>query len=243
MDASDHAVATDDAVRWLRSLPESSVDAIITDPPYSSGGFNESGRRGGSSSSKALPWLMGDAMSTQAIAHLIREVALEARRVVKPGATMSMFCDWKMVPVFTPAVESAGWRWRSQVVWDKGAPGHHGVGGFTPQHEMVLHFADPSTRYLCGVPNVIRVPRVHHAERDHPTQKPVDLLVALMRPIIEPGTGAVIADPFAGSGTIIEAAARFGAVAWCCDADPTHRPALERRARGAGVQPAMEGLL
>lgn len=65
MDASDHAVATDDAVRWLRSLPESSVDAIITDPPYSSGGFNESGRRGGSSSSKALPWLMGDAMSTQ----------------------------------------------------------------------------------------------------------------------------------------------------------------------------------
>lgn len=32
-----------------------------------------------------LPWLLGDAMSTQAIAHLIREAALEMRRVTKAG--------------------------------------------------------------------------------------------------------------------------------------------------------------
>lgn len=229
-----HLVATEDAIRWLRTLPAGSVDHMLSDPPYSSGGFNESQRRSGSSQSKSMPWLQGDALWTLAMAHLLREVALEARRVIKPGGTMSLFSDWKMVPVFVSVVESAGWRWRAQIVWDKMNFGHG--RGWMPQHEMVLHFADASTRYVKCVPNVIRCARVPNASREHPTQKPVDLLCALLAPVVEPGTHAVIADPFAGSGSLIEACQRLGLTAWCCDADPAHAPAMQRRAEQRGLQ-------
>lgn len=210
---------------------------MLSDPPYSSGGFNEAQRRSGSSESRSMPWLQGDALGTLAMSHLLREVALEARRVIKPGGTMSLFSDWKMVPVFAPVVESAGWRWRAQIVWDKLSQGSG--NGWMPQHEMVLHFADASTRYVKGVPNVIRCARVPNASREHPTQKPVDLLCALLSPVVEPGVHAVIADPFAGSGSLIEACRRLGLTAWCCDADPAHAPAMQRRASGIANQEAL----
>jgi site-specific DNA-methyltransferase (adenine-specific) len=40
-----------DALGVLRSMPTASVDAVITDPPYSSGGFTR-GDRAGSTSTK-----------------------------------------------------------------------------------------------------------------------------------------------------------------------------------------------
>lgn len=234
-----HQVATEDAVRWLRSLASASADCCLTDPPYSSGGFNESERRSGSSTTKLkMPWLMGDALGTLAMSHLIREVALEVRRVVRPGGTFSVFSDWKMVPVFAPVIESAGWRWRAQIVWDKLSQGSG--QGWMPQHEMVLHFADATTEYSAHAGNVLRCARVPAAQREHATQKPVDLLVALLRPNL-PREGVVV-DPFAGSGSLIEAAARLGAFAWACDADPAHRPAMERRATGVGVQSSLSSL-
>lgn len=107
----EHTITIDDAIRWLRTLPTASVDMVLSDPPYASGGYNESQRRGGSSSSDQLPWLLGDALGTMAMAYLIREVALECRRIVKPGGAMSLFCDWKMLPVLPPVIESAGWRY------------------------------------------------------------------------------------------------------------------------------------
>lgn len=233
-----HTAATDDAVRFLRSLPAGSADCVVTDPPYSSGGFNESQRAAGSSESRSLPWLMGDAMGTLGMSHLLREFALEARRVVKPAGSLNVFSDWKMATLFAPVVESAGWRYRALCVWDKE---HFGQGmGYLPQHELILHFADVSTRYHGQIANVIRCKRVRHTERDHPTQKPVDLLVALLRPICP--AGGIVVDPFAGSGSIIEAAERIGATAWTCDADPAHRPAAERRARGTATQPGLGGL-
>lgn len=232
-----HTVATDDAVRFLRSLAAGSADCVVTDPPYSSGGFNESGRSAGSSTSDILPWLKGDALSTLGMSHLLREFALEARRVVKPAGSMHVFCDWKMAGIFAPVIESAGWRYRSLIVWDKGSPGSG--QGFRPQHELVLHFADPTTTYHAHPGNLIRCPRVPNVQREHPTQKPLELLVALLTPVCP--RGGVVVDPFAGSGSIIEAADRIGATAWVCDADVTHRAAADRRARSEGTQPSLLG--
>lgn len=233
-----HQVAVDDAIRWLRALPRASADLAQTDPPYSSGGFNESGRRSGSSSSDSMPWLLGDGLSTPGICHLIREVALELRRVVKPTGALNMFTDFKMAAILAPVMESAGWRYRALIVWDKTS---HGSGqGWMPQHELIMHFGSADTVYLAHQPNVIRCKRVGKDEREHVTQKPVDLLVALGRPHLT--TGSVAIDPFAGSGTMIEAATRLGAVAWCADADPRHLPAMERRAKYSGVAQALPGL-
>lgn len=226
MTSTPHSIATDDAIRWLRKLPQHSVDLVLSDPPYSSGGFNESQRRGGTSTSDTMPWLLGDALSTPAIGYLVREVALECRRVVRPGGAMQLFTDWKMATILPPIVESAGWRYRALVVWDKGS---HGSGqGWLPQHELVMVFADPAVEWHAHTSNVIRCSRISPKAREHVTEKPTNLLVALMRPHVS--RGGVVADPFAGSGSLILAADRMGATAWCCDADPQHLPTMERRA-------------
>jgi len=34
-----------DALTWLQTLPDSSVDALITDPPYASGGLHAGDRK------------------------------------------------------------------------------------------------------------------------------------------------------------------------------------------------------
>lgn len=235
---SGHVVAINDAIRWLRGLPDASVDLVLTDPPYSSGGFNESGRRSGSSYSRDMPWLMGDALSTPGICHLIREVAIECRRVVKSTGAMDLFTDFKMAAILAPVIESAGWRYRSLIVWDKTS---HGSGqGWMPQHELVMHFGSADTVYLAHQPNVIRCRRVPKDEREHPTQKPEDLLLTLMRPHVV--SGGVVADPFAGSGSVMGAASRLGAVAWCCDADPERLPAMRRRAEYSGVPQTLPGM-
>lgn len=233
-----HQIATDDAVRWLRQLPAASVDLALTDPPYSSGGYNESGRRSGSSSSDSMPWLLGDGLSTPGICYLIREVALELRRVVKGTGALDMFTDFKMAAILAPVMESAGWRYRSLIVWDKTSQGSG--QGWMPQHELIMHFGSADTAYLTSQANVIRCKRVAKDAREHVTEKPVDLLVALMRPHVL--GGGVVVDPFAGSGSVIEAASRLGAVAWCCDADPGRLPAMQRRAEYSGIAQALPGL-
>lgn len=57
----------------------------------------------------------------------------------------------------------------------------------------------------------------------------------------DPECEQLAVDPFAGSGSIIEAADRIGATAWVCDADVTHRAAADRRARSEGTQPSLLG--
>lgn len=197
-----------DCLDAMADLPDACVDAVITDPPYCSGGVMESGKgrakgqglRGGSG---RFQWFDGDNMTTAGLAFLLRSMACEALRVVKSSGHLLVFADWRMVPSLGPALESAGWRSRNIVVWDKG---HFGLGtGFRPTHEMILHLTHRAPEFhSASVGNVIRVSRVPNKEREHPTEKPLDLMRQLIR-VVTPKSGTVL-DPFAGSGTTLVAA-------------------------------------
>jgi site-specific DNA-methyltransferase (adenine-specific) len=193
-----------DALTVLRSLPADSVDAIITDPPYCAGAVSEASRSAAkgqglrSGNIKRFGWFVGDNMGTAGLAFLLRDVAFEAVRVVKPTGSLLVFCDWRMVATLQPAIESAGVRSQNLVVWDKG---HAGLGmGFRAQHELMLHFTFGSPEYHDrSTGNVLQVGRVAADDREHQTQKPVDLLRRLVR-VVAPDGGTVL-DPFCGSGT------------------------------------------
>ena len=193
----------------MRAMPGASVDAIVTDPPYCSGGFTESQRKqanGQGLRSETLAdvgWFDGDKMGTSGITWLLRSIAFEACRVLKPTGTMSFFTDWRMVSNLQPAVESAGMQFRSLIVWDKEQPG---LGfGFRAQHELILHFAPGKPEYHDkSTGNVIRVSRERWEY--HQTQKPVDLMRRLIR-VVAPEDGVVL-DPFMGSGSTGVAALR-----------------------------------
>lgn len=178
------------------------VDAVITDPPYCSGGATEAakgrathqGLRTETMASGRFSWFDSDNMTTAGLCELLRSMCVRAP-LVEAGSILC-FCDWRMVSSLSPAMESAGYRLRNICVWNKG---HFGCGtGFRPQHEFILHLSKRSPDFhSASVGNVIDCKRQN--DREHPTQKPVALLKKLIA-VIAPAGGSVL-DPFMGSGS------------------------------------------
>jgi site-specific DNA-methyltransferase (adenine-specific) len=114
-----------------------------------------------------------------------------------------MFCDWRMYPMLSGAVESSGLRLQNMIVWDKG---NAGLGcGFRPQHELIIHLVKGVGKYHStrGL-NVYGAKRIHAKQKLHPTEKPIELLTELIQVVTPPG--GVVLDPFAGSGSTGKAA-------------------------------------
>lgn len=221
-----------DCLERLRELPSASVDAVVTDPPYCSGSVSEASRsaaKGQGLRSENLTrfgWFTGDNMGTAGLVFLLRSVAFECVRVMKPTGSMLVFCDWRMFPSIAPAIESAGLRYQNLVVWDKG---NAGLGtGFRAQHELVLHFTNGSPEYHDrSAGNVLRCRRVGALDREHQTQKPLELMQRVLR-VVAPAGGAVL-DPFAGSGTTGAAALSLGMSFFGIEREPQYVEIARRR--------------
>jgi site-specific DNA-methyltransferase (adenine-specific) len=235
-------VVEGDALPVLWEMPDASVDAIITDPPYCAGAVSEASRTRAagqglrSENLRRFGWFTGDNMGTAGLAFLLRAVAFEAVRVVKPTGSLLVFCDWRMVASLQPAIESAGVRFQNLVVWDKRAMG---LGtGFRAQHELILHFTFGSPEYHdMGTGNVIECGRVVAGEREHQTQKPLGVLSQLVR-VVTP-VGGLVADPFAGSGSTGCAAVAMGRRFVGMERDAAHVETARRRIAEAESRPSM----
>jgi site-specific DNA-methyltransferase (adenine-specific) len=218
------AVIQGEALDELGKLEASSVDAIVCDPPYCSGGFLESqrtGSRGQGLQSETIArdgWFDGDNMGSMGLAWLVRGLAVHAFRVLKPQGSLLFFCDWRQLPALVAPAESSGLRYRSLVVWDKGY-GALGVG-FRARHEIIVHLAKGGGRYYArDVGNVVECGRIGRAtERLHYTEKPLALMRTLIR-VVAPRGGLVV-DPFAGSGSTLVAARQLGIRALGIERDP-----------------------
>lgn len=216
-----------DALRLLAEMPDESVDTVLTDPPYSSGTRREAAKtlRAKSMLRSEREWFGTDSLTTNGFTWLMREIAVECHRLLRPGGHLFSFIDWRMMPVLSGAIESADLRPMSLVVWDKG---HFGMGAhFRNQHELILHFAkgDPAAALRHDVSNVIRQRTV--PDSDHPTQKPTALLGVLLS-VVTPKGGTVL-DPFAGSGSTLVAAADAGMKAIGIEREAGYCSMIERR--------------
>ncbi|QAB18713.1 site-specific DNA-methyltransferase [Leucobacter muris] len=88
-----------EALAEMRRLPDGSVDTIVTDPPFSSGGRREAARSLRKSMIHSMEddaWIAGDGMSTRGFVWTMREFGWEARRVLRPGGHLLAFIDWRM---------------------------------------------------------------------------------------------------------------------------------------------------
>lgn len=197
-----------DSVELMRSLPDSSVDCVLTDPPYSSG-TTESGKTAMNKtmtrSTKAGGrdrWFGSDSLSTAGFLHLMRCAALEWQRVLRPGGHALCFIDWRMSSHLSAAIESADLRPVNVLVWDKTyiQMGRH----YRHQHEFILHFTKGTGRapFRRDVGNVLQCKPVRGGA--HPTEKPTALLETLLSVVTQPGD--VVLDPFAGSHATAAAA-------------------------------------
>lgn len=215
-----------DALAVLRELPDASVDAVITDPPYSSGGMVRGDRtqstttkyslgkawadRDGNVSKPAKTYegFTGDTRDQRGYLVWSSMWMTECQRILKPGGTFAVFTDWRQLPTTTDAVQAGGLVWRAVAVWDKGV-GRPVKGRFRNHVEYVVWatngpHSDPQEVYPS---TVLRYSSPTSANRVHLTEKPVGLVEELLT--LTPAE-CVVLDPFMGSGTTGVAAVQTG---------------------------------
>lgn len=105
-----------DTLAVLAELETGSVDALITDPPYSSGGMVRSDRMAktsteyvqSDSANQSLTDFSGDNRDQRAYAQWMALWLTEASRVVNPGGVALLFTDWRQLPSTTDALQAGG---------------------------------------------------------------------------------------------------------------------------------------
>lgn len=196
-----------DALDVLEAIE--AADAFVMDPPYASGSRTEASKSSSGAMLRAGRFanrpIELDQMTTTGFVWLMRHVAMEARRMLPDGGSLLSFIDWRQWPNLVGAVETCNLRVQGMVVWDKGSMG---LGnGFRAQHELVCHASKGvPTIHNKGAGNVISHPRIDPI--DHPSPKPVPVMARLIDVVSVPG--ALIVDPFMGSGSTLRAAKNIG---------------------------------
>lgn len=134
----------------------------------------------------------------------------EAARIIKPGGCLLCFCRWDSAEAFRLAIGWAGLSVRSQLVWDREVHGTGDVYGTPgPQHDTIWFATKGRYKFPGRRPvSVMRAQRLMGQALRHPNEKPLRLLIELVRAFVPPG-GQVV-DPFVGSGTTGEACVKLG---------------------------------
>lgn len=214
---SDWTLHQGEALATLQTLDAATVDAVICDPPYNSGGRTFTDRKRGtrdkyttSGAGEHLPEFLGDNRDQRSWITWCALWLSECLRATVPGGSLLMATDWRQFPAASDALQVAGWTWRGVVTWVK--PRHRSRpvrGGFWSQTEYWLWAVNGQLRrdHEVYLPGVIEAAAPGAAERQHPTEKPLPLMRELVR--IAPESGTVL-DPFAGSGATGAAALEQG---------------------------------
>lgn len=208
--SSKHHLQLGNAEELLAGLPENTFEVILTDPPYGvdAGTFR--------ASMNVMHEYDDD---WDSVKHLLIVLASQGYRVAKQQAHAYVFCDVLMFPDVRDIFDDSGWAvWPRPLIWFKDV-GHIPNANLGPQrrYECIL-YANKGNKVVTGLyPDVISCPAVN--EKFHAAQKPVDLLVNLLRRSVM--TGDKILDPFCGSGSIFEAAEKCQCSATGFDNDPS----------------------
>jgi len=154
---SQFALAQMDAVDWLQTLQDNSVDLIVTDPPYES---LEKHRAVGTTTrlknSKASSNDWFEIFPNNRFEELFEEFF----RVLKKHRHLYLFCDAETMFVAKPIAEKVGFRFWKPLVWDKKkmGMGYH----YRSRYELILFF-EKGKRKLndLSITDIIEEPRIY----------------------------------------------------------------------------------
>lgn len=191
------SLVQDDAIHFLKSLPDESVDLIVTDPAYS--GMNQKLKLGrgkiigryADAGKKDAKWF-GEFHDTE---QNYKSFLEECYRVMKNNRHIYIMFDSYSLLSLAPVVREV-FDVKNVLCWDKAniGLGHY----FRRRHEFIL-FASKGKRALNSknIPDVWKIKRVVSSQ--YPTQKPVEVFELMMKG--SANKDYVVCDPFLGSGS------------------------------------------
>jgi site-specific DNA-methyltransferase (adenine-specific) len=193
----DFTLAQGDAVEWLRTQNDRSVQLLVTDPPYES---LEKHRAVGTTTRLKVSKASSNEWFRVFPNARFEELFVEVHRVLDRNTHFYLFCDQETAFIAKPIAERVGFKFWKPLVWDKMVigMGYH----YRARYEFILFFEKGKRRLNnLGVPDVLTAKRVHGG---YPTEKPLSICQQLVSQ--STAAGELVADPFMGSGVVGEAA-------------------------------------
>jgi site-specific DNA-methyltransferase (adenine-specific) len=216
-----------DAVAWLRSLPDASVDLVVTDPPYES---LEKHRAVGTTTRLKHSKSSSNDWFTVFPNARFEELFRETWRVMKKNTHFYLYCDQETAFVAKPIAEKVGFKFWKPLIWHKLAigMGYH----YRSTYEFILFF-EKGKRKLAdlGISDVIAEKRIHNG---YPTEKPVRVNEILISQSSVPGE--IVIDPFMGTASAGTAAVGLGRSFWGNDISEKAIAIAEERLAAKGAE-------
>ena len=175
-----------DSFNILKYLDTNSIDMVVTDPPYGME-FRSNYRK-----------VRYERIANDGNVDWTEEVIGELYRVMKPDTALYWFCSFHSIDVFLSVIKNK-FNIKNILIWEKNNTGMGDLtGSYAPKYEMII-FAHKRRRLLNGRrdPDILHFNRT--GNKNHPTEKPVDLLEYLISK--SSNEGDLILDPFIGSGS------------------------------------------
>ena len=224
-------VITGDCLDVLPTLAAGSIDAVVTDPPYGIGYASSRTTRPDGTPRRKAASFGSDKFDPRWLYDLAR--------LTTPDSMLYCFTRWDMIDRWRIEIEAAGFKVKQRLIWDKR---HWKMGDlryYGSQIEDVLFcvkgtpamqwpkrsgnlFSSSSSAYL------------PEGQYNHPTQKPEVILRQFVKDSTRPG--ALVLDPFCGSGTTGVACVQTGRRFIGIEIDPGYADIARARIAKAAEQ-------
>ena len=190
----------DDCLNILKTIPDESIDLVVTDCPYRivSGGcttntFKSGGILDRDSSDNIKTGKLFDNNDIE-----FSEWLPDLYRVLKDGTHCYIMINARNLKDLQTECELVGFEFQNLLVWDKGNSVLN--KWYMNAFELILMLRKGTAKNITdmGTSNILRTPNII-GRKFHPTEKPVELIKILVSNSSEPGE--VILDPFMGSGS------------------------------------------
>jgi DNA modification methylase len=197
---------------------------------------------GGQLRAKDRP-LANDFLDDAAFAALLRAWFANLARVLRPGGAFYLWGGYANIANYPAALAAAGLYFSQAIIWVKEHPvltrkdfmGNHEWCFYGWREGAAHHFYGPP-----NVPDVWEVPKVAPQAMVHLTEKPVELARRALA--YSSQAGALVLDPFAGSGSTLIAAEQTARRACLVELDPAYCDVIvERWQRFSGRKAVRHG--
>jgi DNA modification methylase len=235
---------------YARLLEGERADLVLTDPPFN---VRVDGNVSGLGKVRHEEFAMASGEMSEAEFTAFLSTFLGcAKAHSRDGAILFVFMDWRHLFELTCAGREQGLVAKNLIVWAKD---NAGMGTFyRSKHELGFVFKNGEAahtntfelgqhgRYRTNVWEYAGVNTFRSGRLDelamHPTVKPVAMLADAIRDVTK--RGAVVLDPFAGSGSTLIAAEKTGRHARCIEYEPRYCDVIVRRWQDYTGKPALD---
>jgi len=224
-----------DALEGLRRIEDSSVDLVVTDPPYNIASSARTTMKGGQPVSTLKAWGHWDCLHPFDYDILIFRVISDCYRVLKPGGALYMFTAREQNGFFVRHAVARGFTYRNQLAMVKKNPlPSLSKSNWRSAFELCMYLTKgkPAVFNFLSQAECKNVFPYANSRRvtEHPTEKPLDFIKLMIR--VSSNEGDLVLDPFMGSGTTAIAAKELGRHFLGFELEPEYLAMAEQRLKG-----------